>query len=398
MNAAINETAKYLIKKTEGIDSGKEIGVLKIVNSETGEQDIKARQIARELYSSLRIVHPGLVVFFGKGSNPSNELYLSGTYQESEEQTVIQVTIVDEDNEVLSQYKTTYSTGQAQEKRVVLIDLEASFLGDDQLSGLNKAFHSFLSQNTPAVIESGTGEHAIKCMGDACALKIGRLLGVDQVISGVLHQSPEGEVLASAKIFDVKSGWITKREVASQTETEQTIEDVLKTLADKLYPPLEDYQIAGIDQPKDYSKPTTETVVKTKSSNILWQATAITLTVLSGMITIGEATRYNDLAAENRELEDDSRSTQSANEYYNLKEEYEHNKEDMSEARRNVTIFGTLTGVFFIWEVYLWKVNGSSEEVVSSDYDFKYGKYNLKHEFVISNNRLEPKFTVSWKW
>ena len=213
-----------------------------------------------------------------------------------------------------------------------------------------------------------------ECTEEQCIRKIQEILQVENLfVLQILREGIDTQLSLTLIDLDKKLVESDYCENCNTRELNRRIEDLVDKLVGKMGINSPPASVAGTpikepDPPKAEPKPelpsapAAQSAKKSSSSNVVWHATAITLTLSTAMLSTTSATEYNDLAKENGDLKAQFSSSGSEEERNQLESDFQVNQTRMTALKGEVLMFDVLTLIFASWEAYLlFSSDGSAQ-------------------------------------
>ena len=119
-------------------------------------------------------------------------------------------------------------------------------------------------------------------------------------------------------------------------------------------------------QEKEMSAETEAQSEKSLSLEYTWHYAAVSVTLVSALMSYNAAKSYNDLSAKNSKLATEYANSSSSSEQASYKSEYESNSSKMKSYKSSLQTWDILTLLGFGWEAYLLMSDESSSSVLNS--------------------------------
>jgi len=119
-------------------------------------------------------------------------------------------------------------------------------------------------------------------------------------------------------------------------------------------------------QEKEMSVETEAQSEKSSSSEYTWHYTAVSVTLVSALMSYNATKSYNDLSAKNSTLATQYANSSSSSEQASYKSEYDSNASKMKFYKRSMQTWDILTLLGLGWEAYLLMSNESGSSAVNS--------------------------------
>ena len=119
-------------------------------------------------------------------------------------------------------------------------------------------------------------------------------------------------------------------------------------------------------QEKEMSVETEAQSEKSSSSEYTWHYVAISVTLVSALMSYNAAKSYNNLSEKNRTLATQYANSNSSSEQASYKSEYDNNARKMKSYKSSMETWDILTLLGLGWEAYLLMSNKSGPSTVNS--------------------------------
>ena len=120
-------------------------------------------------------------------------------------------------------------------------------------------------------------------------------------------------------------------------------------------------------QEKEMSAETEAQSEKSSFSEYTWHYAAVSVTLVSALMSYNAAKSYNDLSAKNNTLATQYANSSSSSEQASYKSEYDSNASKMKSYKSSMQTWDILTLLGLGWEAYLLKSDESDSSVVNSE-------------------------------
>lgn len=363
---ATEEVAEQLASKPKIAQNAEKAIIIQVVNLHSQQTDKTAKKIETELYMALESAFPGFkLVFLGEsltGVDLVRSLMLKGQYEQKGEDTVLRVAALNGMNgEVIGQAEATFETEKTRDDALVaVLDIEAKYLTKDQIKGYSDLFRASLSNTNALRLASSADvdkmdpdqiQKAYGCTRDECATIIGEQLGVDRVISTSLFKLGENKYMLSGKMMSIQTGAIVTTKTVRHNQGLSSLDESLEELA---------FQLTGAPRPQRAAQTSANGEAAPllakkpdEGASWLWHGVATAGALGAASLSVGAASSYNDLAAEQQTLKTKYDASRSTSERQRLKAEYDDNASQMATYKQQVQTYDALTMVFALWEGYL---------------------------------------------
>ena len=119
-------------------------------------------------------------------------------------------------------------------------------------------------------------------------------------------------------------------------------------------------------QEKEVSAETEVQSEKSLSPEYIWHYAAVSVTLVSALMSYNAAKSYNDLSAKNSSLATQYANSSSSNEQASYKSEYDQNASKMESYKSSMQTWDILTLLGLGWEAYLLMSDESDSSAVNS--------------------------------
>ncbi len=148
-----------------------------------------------------------------------------------------------------------------------------------------------------------------------------------------------------------------------------------------------------VEEPLPEPEPTTEPE-KSPSSDKTWHYVAISVTLVSALMSYNAANSYNDLSEKNKTLATQYANSSSSSEKASYKSEYDSNASQMKSHESSFKMWDMLTLAGLGWEAYLFLTDDSEATAVNTR--------NFSFPFVprlaFKTHSSETQTVLLWKW
>ena len=243
------------------------------------------------------------------------------------------------------------------QKQIIFNSLQES-LSTQYVLASQKAFEAAMTQ---AFEELDFDE----CTEDQCFALIQQILQVDNLF--LFNMTREGNFTQlSLTRVDLDS----QRLVRTSSCVECNIEQLNNNVNELVLKIFEEDQIstAGTkikQEPLSEPEPTTEPEIS-PSSDKTWHYVAISVTLVSALMSYNAANSYNDLSAKNSTLATQYANSSSSSEKASYKSEYDSNASKMKSYKSSMQTWDILTLLGLGWEAYLLMSDESISSAVNS--------------------------------
>ena len=150
-------------------------------------------------------------------------------------------------------------------------------------------------------------------------------------------------------------------------------------------------------EPAEEPIPEPEPVVepeKSPSSDKTWHYVAISVTLVSALMSYNAAQSYNDLSAKNKTLSTQYANSSSSSEKASYKSEYDSNASQMDSHESSFKMWDMLTLAGLGWETYLLLTDDSEETAVN----YRNSSLPFIPRLAFKTHSSETQTVLLWKW
>ena len=234
-----------------------------------------------------------------------------------------------------------------------------------------------------------------ECTEDQCFALIQQILQVDNLF--LFNMTREGNFTQlSLTRVDLDS----QRLVRTSSCVECNIEQLNNNVNELVLKIFEEDQIstAGtkIKQeplPEPEPEPTTEPEIS-PSSDKTWHYVAISVTLVSALMSYNAANSYNDLSEKNKTLATQYKNSSSSSEKASYKSEYDSNASQMDSHESSFKMWDMLTLAGLGWETYLLLTDDSEETAVND----RNSSLTFIPRLAFKTHSSETQTVLLWKW
>ena len=234
-----------------------------------------------------------------------------------------------------------------------------------------------------------------ECTEDQCFALIQQILQVDNLF--LFNMTREGNFTQlSLTRVDLDS----QRLVRTSSCVECNIEQLNNNVNELVLKIFEEDQIstAGtkIKQeplPEPEPEPTTELEISPSSDNT-WHYVAISVTLVSALMSYNAANSYNDLSEKNKTLATQYANSSSSSEKASYKSEYDSNASQINSHESNFRMWDMLTLAGLGWETYLLLTDDSEETTVN----YRNSSLPFIPRLAFKTHSSETQTVLLWKW
>lgn len=234
-----------------------------------------------------------------------------------------------------------------------------------------------------------------ECTEDQCFALIQQILQVDNLF--LFNMTREGNFTQlSLTRVDLDS----QRLVRTSSCVECNIEQLNNNVNELVLKIFEEDQIstAGtkIKQeplPEPEPEPTTEPEISPSSDNT-WHYVAISVTLVSALMSYNAANSYNDLSEKNKTLATQYANSSSSSEKASYKSEYDSNASQINSHESSFKMWDMLTLAGLGWETYLLLTDDSEETAVN----YRNSSLPFIPRLAFKTHSSETQTVLLWKW
>jgi len=232
-----------------------------------------------------------------------------------------------------------------------------------------------------------------ECTEDQCFALIQQILQVDNLF--LFNMTREGNFTQlSLTRVDLDS----QRLVRTSSCVECNIEQLNNNVNELVLKIFEEDQIstAGTkikQEPLPEPEPTTEPEIS-PSSDKTWHYVAISVTLVSALMSYNAANSYNDLSEKNKTLATQYANSSSSSEKASYKSEYDSNASQMKSHESSFKMWDMLTLAGLGWETYLLLTDDSEETAVN----YRNSSLPFIPRLAFKTHSSETQTVLLWKW
>jgi hypothetical protein len=236
-----------------------------------------------------------------------------------------------------------------------------------------------------------------ECTEDQCFALIQQILQVDNLF--LFNMTREGNFTQlSLTRVDLDS----QRLVRTSSCVECNIEQLNNNVNELVLKIFDEDQIstAGtkikqepVLEPEPEPEPTTEPEISPSSDNT-WHYVAISVTLVSALMSYNAANSYNDLSEKNKTLATQYANSSSSSEKASYKSEYDSNASQMNSHESSFKMWDMLTLAGLGWETYLLLTDDSEETAVN----YRNSSLPFIPRLAFKTHSSETQTVLLWKW
>ena len=148
-----------------------------------------------------------------------------------------------------------------------------------------------------------------------------------------------------------------------------------------------------VEEPVPESEPAVEPE-KSPSSDKTWHYVAISVTLVSALMSYNAANSYNDLSEKNKTLATQYANSSSSSEKASYKSEYDSNASQMNSHESSFKMWDMLTLAGLGWETYLLLTDDSEETAVN----YRNSSLPFIPRLAFKTHSSETQTVLLWKW
>jgi len=242
-----------------------------------------------------------------------------------------------------------------------------------------------------------------ECTEDQCFALIQQILQVDNLF--LFNMTREGNFTQlSLTRVDLDSQRLVRTSSCVECNIEQLNnnvdelvlkifeEDQISTAGTKIkQEPLPEPEPA--EEPVPEPEPTTEPE-KSPSSDKTWHYVAISVTLVSALMSYNAANSYNDLSEKNKTLATQYANSSSSSEKASYKSEYDSNASQINSHESNFRMWDMLTLAGLGWETYLLLTDDSEETAVN----YRNSSLPFIPRLAFKTHSSETQTVLLWNW
>jgi len=240
-----------------------------------------------------------------------------------------------------------------------------------------------------------------ECTEDQCFALIQQILQVDNLF--LFNMTREGNFTQlSLTRVDLDS----QRLVRTSSCVECNIEQLNNNVNELVLKIFDEDQIstAGtkikqepLPEPEPAEEPVPEPAVepeKSPSSDKTWHYVAISVTLVSALMSYNAAKSYNDLSAKNKTLATQYANSSSSSEKASYKSEYDSNASQINSHESNFRMWDMFTLAGLGWGTYLFLTDDSEETTVN----YRNSSLPFIPRLAFKTHSSETQTVLLWKW
>ena len=151
------------------------------------------------------------------------------------------------------------------------------------------------------------------------------------------------------------------------------------------------------EKPVPEPEPATEPE-KSPSSDNTWHYVAISVTLVSALMSYNAANSYNDLSEKNKTLATQYANSSSSSEKASYKSEYDSNASQMNSHESSFKMWDMLTLAGLGWETYLLLTDDSEETALETAVNDRNSSLLFIPRLVFKTHSSDTQTVLLWKW
>ena len=232
-----------------------------------------------------------------------------------------------------------------------------------------------------------------ECTEDQCFALIQQILQVDNLF--LFNMTREGNFTQlSLTRVDLDSQRLVRTSSCVECNIEQLNNNV-NALVLKIFDE-DQISTAGTkikQEPLPEPEPTTEPEISPSSDNT-WHYVAISVTLVSALMSYNAANSYNDLSEKNKTLATQYANSSSSSEKASYKSEYDSNASQINSYESSFKMWDMLTLAGLGWETYLLLTDDSEETAVND----RNSSLPFIPRLAFKTHSSETQTVLLWKW
>ena len=234
-----------------------------------------------------------------------------------------------------------------------------------------------------------------ECTEDQCFALIQQILQVDNLF--LFNMTREGNFTQlSLTRVDLDSQRIVRTSSCVECNIEQlnnNVNELVLKIFDEDQISTAGTKIKQEPLPEPEPEPTTEPEISPSSDNT-WHYVAISVTLVSALMSYNAANSYNDLSEKNKTLATQYANSSSSSEKASYKSEYDSNASQMNSHESSFKMWDMLTLAGLGWETYLLLTDDSEETAVN----YRNSSLPFIPRLAFKTHSSETQTVLLWKW
>ena len=234
-----------------------------------------------------------------------------------------------------------------------------------------------------------------ECTEDQCFALIQQILQVDNLF--LFNMTREGNFTQlSLTRVDLDSQRLVRTSSCVECNIEQlnnNVNELVLKIFDEDQISTAGTKIKQEPLPEPEPEPTTEPEISPSSDNT-WHYVAISVTLVSALMSYNAANSYNDLSEKNKTLATQYANSSSSSEKASYKSEYDSNASQMNSHESSFKMWDMLTLAGLGWETYLFLTDDSEETAVN----YRNSSLPFIPRLAFKTHSSETQTVLLWKW
>ena len=234
-----------------------------------------------------------------------------------------------------------------------------------------------------------------ECTEDQCFALIQQILQVDNLF--LFNMTREGNFTQlSLTRVDLDSQRLVRTSSCVECNIEQlnnNVNELVLKIFDEDQISTAGTKIKQEPLPEPEPEPTTEPEIS-PSSDKTWHYVAISVTLVSALMSYNAANSYNDLSEKNKTLATQYANSSSSSEKASYKSEYDSNASQMNSHESSFKMWDMLTLAGLGWETYLLLTDDSEETAVN----YRNSSLPFIPRLAFKTHSSETQTVLLWKW
>jgi len=234
-----------------------------------------------------------------------------------------------------------------------------------------------------------------ECTEDQCFALIQQILQVDNLF--LFNMTREGNFTQlSLTRVDLDSQRLVRTAICEDCNIKQLnnyVDGLVQKIFDEDQISTAGTKIKQEPLPEPEPEPTTEPEIS-PSSDKTWHYVAISVTLVSALMSYNAANSYNDLSEKNKTLATQYKNSSSSSEKASYKSEYDSNASQMNSHESSFKMWDMLTLAGLGWETYLFLTDDSEETAVN----YRNSSLPFIPRLAFKTHSSDTQTVLLWKW
>ena len=234
-----------------------------------------------------------------------------------------------------------------------------------------------------------------ECTEDQCFALIQQILQVDNLF--LFNMTREGNFTQlSLTRVDLDSQRLVRTSSCVECNIEQlnnNVNELVLKIFDEDQISTAGTKIKQEPLPEPEPEPTTEPEISPSSDNT-WHYVAISVTLVSALMSYNAANSYNDLSEKNKTLATQYANSSSSSEKASYKSEYDSNASQINSHESNFRMWDMFTLAGLSWGTYLFLTDDSEETAVNS----RNSSLPFIPRLAFKTHSSDTQTVLLWKW